>query len=341
MSPVFPCETDGLYSYLKKILLVDSHPERIDTGEFIGGAVEEENSETESKGEDKDDAAREYRASRKKSMRNIDLESRLRLLDERLVDEYLSSEEVRAVAAHLKTNYSKAMELISDKQLKAFLASVPVLEINAAKTCASEENDDDERNWVPTDHSELLYERGVPADFCTVVLTGKLTVMSGADKFRSDVSNWGVLGTKALTDPSYVPDFSAWVGPSTNDSNGCRCIKLDRKSFFHAVDNTAVEKTGGVTTTIPQVSNHEAALHNIDSKYGSTPPPTPPRSSHHAPKTPPSDAMQSSEAIISSYHPTYVKPEEQKVVQNKRAKLLNAFKQVSTKDVNPSQKDSS
>ena len=259
------------------------------------------------------------------SMKPIDWEARLRLLDERLVDEHLTPDEVRAVAAHLKTNYSKAMELISDKQLKSFLASVPVTDMSPAKTCVSEEGDDDECNWVPTDHTELLYERGVPADFCTVVLTGKLTVMSGADKFRSDVSNWGVLGTKALTDPSYVPDFSAWVVPTPHDSNGCKCIKLDRNSFFQAMDNTALEKTGHATidssNATPVMTTQQP--HNADSKH-SSPPPSPGRtigvSDMMEPDMPPDTA--------NAFHPTYVKSEEQKVVHKRRSKLLNAFMQV-------------
>lgn len=267
------------------------------------------------------------------SMKTIDWEARLRLLDERLVDEHLSPDEVRAVAAHLKTNYSKAMELISDKQLKAFLASAPVTEMSPAKTCCvSEEDDDDECNWVPTDHSELLYERGVPADFCTVVLTGKLTVMSGADKFRSDVSNWGVLGTKALTDPSYVPDFSAWVVPTSTESGGCRCIKLNRNSFFNAVDNTALEKAATVEHNALQLSTREEPG-NVNSKH-SSPPPSPGRAIL-PPTKKVSDVMEPSmptDGTTSSFHPTYVKSEEQKVVHNRRSKLLNAFLQVKKKE---------
>ncbi|KAL7534709.1 hypothetical protein ACHAXR_008676 [Thalassiosira sp. AJA248-18] len=176
------------------------------------------------------------------STRAIDWEARLRLLDERLVDEHLSSDEVRAVAAHLKTNFSNSVRLISDRQLTELLALVPVSEISPASTCAME-NVGDDGSGVPTDSAELIYERGVPADFCTVVLSGKIMVMSGADKFRSDVSNWGVLASRALTDPSYVPDFSAWVLPNQNSTGGCRCIKLDRTSYCDAVDNTALEKT--------------------------------------------------------------------------------------------------
>jgi hypothetical protein len=68
-------------------------------------------------------------------------------------------------------------------------------------------------------------------------------IMPGADKFCSDVSNWGVLASRALTDSEYVPVFSAWVVPNQNGVGGCRCVKLDQKAFYNAVDNTAVERT--------------------------------------------------------------------------------------------------
>jgi metal transporter CNNM len=172
----------------------------------------------------------------------FDWESRLRLLDERLVDEHLRPDEVRAVAAHLKTNYSKAVELISNKQLQSLLSSIPITEVQPASSCTTS-GDGDDSSGVPTDSAELIYERGVPANFCTVVLSGKIMVMAGSDKFRSDVSNWGVLASRALTDPAYVPDFSAWVLPNQNGVGGCRCVKLDRKAFYNAVDNSAVERT--------------------------------------------------------------------------------------------------
>ncbi len=223
-------------------------------GKFISGA--RENADIESSTDETEARVSTWKMS---TLQGIGWKSRLRLLDERLADEHLSPDEVRAVAAHLKTNYPNAIELISDEQLKRLLSSVPVTEISPAQTCASHEGEDDVFNWIPTDRSELLYEQGVPADFCTVILTGKLIVMSGADKFRSEVSNWGVLGTRALTDPSYVPDFSAWVVPTPHGTSGFRCIKLDRNSFLHAVDNTALEKTDHAMTdkcTSSQVSKN-------------------------------------------------------------------------------------
>jgi metal transporter CNNM len=188
----------------------------------------------------------------------VDWESRLRLLDERLVDEHLRPDEVRAVAAHLKTNFPKAVDLISIKQLQSLLSSVAVIEVKPASSCSTSGGGDD-CSGVPADAAELLYERGVPANFCTVVLSGKIMVMAGADKFRSDVSSWGVLASRALTDPTYSPDFSAWVIPNQNGVGGCRCVKLDRMAFYNAIDNTAVERTDHtVEGAPPTIVNDES-----------------------------------------------------------------------------------
>lgn len=190
----------------------------------------------------------------------VDWESRLRLLDARLVDEHLKSEEIRALAAHLKTNHSNAVELISNTQLQSLLTSIPVTEIQPAWSCVAGESD--EGRGVPTDSAELIYERGVPANFCTVVLSGKILVIAGADKFRSEISNWGVIASRALTDPAYIPDFSAWVLPNQNGVGGCRCIKLDRMAYSNAVDNTAVERNERIVgetlpTAVPSVSTKD------------------------------------------------------------------------------------
>lgn len=190
----------------------------------------------------------------------VDWESRLRLLDARLVDEHLKPEEIRAVAAHLKTNHSNAVELISNTQLQSLLTSIPVTEIQPALSVVAGESD--EGSGVPTDSAELIYERGVPANFCTVVLSGKVLVIAGADKFRSEISNWGVIASRALTDPAYIPDFSAWVLPNQNGVGGCRCIKLDRMAYSNAVDNTAVERNERIVdetlpTAIPSVTTKD------------------------------------------------------------------------------------
>ncbi|KAL3826615.1 hypothetical protein ACHAXA_010540 [Cyclostephanos tholiformis] len=243
----------------------------------------------------------------------VDWESRLRLLDERLVDEHLRPDEVRAVAAHLKTNFSKAVELISNKQLQSLLSSLPITEVQPASSCATSGGGDDS-SGVPTDSAELLYERGVPSNFCTVVLSGKIMIMAGADKFRSDVSNWGVLASRALTDPAYSPDFSAWVLPNQNGVGGCRCIKLDRTSFYNAVDNTAIERTE---------RNVESALPEMGVADGTTmtnPLLEPPNIHAHA--HPPGDAVHFEHITLST---NSIPTDEERKSHSRRRQLRKAF----------------
>lgn len=252
---------------------------------------------------------------------SIDWEGRLRLLDERLVDEHLSPEEVRAVAAHLKTNYPSAVELISDRQLQELLSTIPVSEIPPAVTCRTTSNHEDDDTGVPVDKAEMLYERGVPANFCTVVLSGKITVMSGADKFRSDVSSWSVLATRAMIDPSYVPDFTAWVLPNANQTGGCRCVKINSSSFAGAVDNTTVEKTGHKSTSAsPQISRDEVKQLTTD---------TPVESKMQVARFDAANSVEKEDvppATTTSFtQSNYVRTNDQQRIHKRRSKLLKAF----------------
>lgn len=329
----------------------NSAVERNDTGEYIVGSVEKGIGGRESP------VLVGGGVSDRGSARTIDWESRLRLLDERLVDEHLAPEEVRAVAAHLKTNYAKAVDLISDKQLKELLSLVPVSEICPASSCATEHGPGNDGSGVPSDSAELIYERGVKADFCTVVLSGKIVVLSGADKFRSDVSNWGVLASRALTDPEYVPDFSAWVLPNQNSSGGCRCVKLDKQSFDAAVDNTAVERTDPnkalwamstvVSTPTPMTPNgdidisstHKEPLvsimkQSIASIVGVPDSPLQIPVTSGVPQTQ-DDAVHIDHSIPSS---SYVQSITQKKTHSRRSKLLKAFTKATRKSETDSQK---
>lgn len=151
---------------------------------------------------------------------------RLRLLDSKIVDETLSYEETKAVVAHLRTNYSDAVSLLSNHQLFRLVSETSVSELPSAEQKVGSD--------VPED---LMYEEGKPTDICTLILSGRVTVLAGADRFRSDVSSWTVLASSALTIPSYVPDFTAFVS-----SGPCRCLQFTRQDYVAAVDASALEK---------------------------------------------------------------------------------------------------
>ena len=152
--------------------------------------------------------------------------ARLRLLDAKIVDETLAEEEVKAVTAHLRTNYSDAVSILSETQLRRLVSETPVTELKAAEQEVGAD--------LPKD---LMYEKDKPTDCCTLILSGKVTVLAGAENFRADVSSWSVLAPNALTDPNFAPDFTAFVS-----SDPCRVLRLSRHDFVAAADASAAEK---------------------------------------------------------------------------------------------------
>lgn len=157
---------------------------------------------------------------------------KLRLLDAKITDETLSGDESRAVAAHLRVNHPDAFRLVSDAQLRRWVSSTVVSELSAPPPAALDHGAD---VAPPSEHT--LYDRGTLADHCTLVLSGKVAVLSGRDGFRADLSAWSVLALDALTDSSYAPDFTAFVshGP-------CRCLRFRREDHAAAVDASAAER---------------------------------------------------------------------------------------------------
>lgn len=152
--------------------------------------------------------------------------AKLRLLGSRIVDEKLSYTETKAVAAHLLTNYPKAVEYLTENQVHRLITDTVVTILPTATRELGKE--------LPND---LLYEKNSPSDVCTLILSGKVTVIAGLDEIRTDVSSWTVVGIGALRDPNYTPDFTAFVcnGP-------LRCLRITREDFAIALDASASEK---------------------------------------------------------------------------------------------------
>jgi hypothetical protein len=156
--------------------------------------------------------------------------ARLRLLHSKIVDEALSLEETKAVAAHLSKNYSGLVSILTEHQLYRMIATTVVSVLPTAEQEVGQQ--------LP---SHLMYEMGKPADTCTLILSGKVTVLVGRDAFRSDVPSWSLLAAGALEDPAFTPDFTAFVS-----SGPCRCLRISRAAFATAVDASALERTSGV-----------------------------------------------------------------------------------------------
>jgi hypothetical protein len=153
--------------------------------------------------------------------------ARLRLLNSKIVDSKLSVEEARVVTAHLWNNYNHVVSLMSEAQLHRLVADTPAV---VYPTAAQEFGTN-----LPSD---LLYVKDDPIDVCTLILSGKVTVLVGVDQFRSDVSSWSLLGAGALQNPNYIPDFSAFVS-----TGPCRCLRIYRSRFNAAVDASVLERT--------------------------------------------------------------------------------------------------
>jgi len=137
----------------------------------------------------------------------------------------LSGDEVDAISAHLRCNHAQTFSFLSDKHLRKLIAATHVLELDIA---------DREVGMNIPSSDKLLYESGVPADKCTIILSGKVTVLAGKEQIRSDASNWSVLAARALSDSNYTPDFTAYAS-----SSPCRCICISKDDFAMVMDASA------------------------------------------------------------------------------------------------------
>lgn len=153
---------------------------------------------------------------------------RLRLLDSKIIDDRLSIDEAKAVVAHLQKNHSNVVSLITEKQLyKLILEESYVVQLHP-----STEHD----NGIP---KELLYQKGKEIDFCTLILSGKITIIVGEENFHTDVSSWCLLGSGAIEKSGYKPDFTAYVSAGDGD---CRCLRILRSKFVKAIDASTFER---------------------------------------------------------------------------------------------------
>ncbi|CAB9509237.1 Metal transporter CNNM4 [Seminavis robusta] len=152
--------------------------------------------------------------------------AKLRLLGSKIVDEKLSYSESKAITAHMLANYSKAVSHMTEDQLLKLVSETVVSKFPTAEREIGKDLPDD-----------LLYEKGVSSNVATLILNGKVTVISGADEFRADASSWTLLGINALRDPQFAPDFTAFVcnGP-------LRCLQFSRDNFVKALDASASQR---------------------------------------------------------------------------------------------------
>ncbi|GMH90691.1 hypothetical protein TrVE_jg5975 [Triparma verrucosa] len=170
--------------------------------------------------------------------------SRLRMLDARAVDKTLSADEVKAASAHLLTNHSDVFSKLSESQLHTLVASTPVVELDVDEMKKEYEGTMQKVDSWEVVPDAVLYERGKKSSYSTLILSGKVIILAGKDKFRADAGAWKVLGADALMSDIYEPDFTAFASPekkTDGNTNKVRCLKIDRRQFTVAMAASSIE----------------------------------------------------------------------------------------------------
>ena len=152
---------------------------------------------------------------------------RLQLLDAKLRSDRLSSEEVKAVAAHLVTNLPQMQQLVGlsdhsmDDGMDSRRTSLPAAELALVSELAAVSTVVELRrkstDLLAPVQEDLLYRRGKVANSCVLVMSGKIAVLAGKDAFRSELGPWTAIAADSLMlpDGEYVPDFTAYVVSDT------------------------------------------------------------------------------------------------------------------------------
>ena len=136
--------------------------------------------------------------------------SKFRLLNAEIRDSLLDPEEVKALTSHLMQNVALIREAKLDRLCLEWLLQQSQVQL------------------VEDEH-KLIYQKGVVADFCVVVLTGRLEIQSGENEFRNDAGSFSVVAPEALFQDTYTPDFTARIG-----SEKARIVMI-KKSVLDAV----------------------------------------------------------------------------------------------------------
>ena len=114
-----------------------------------------------------------------------------------------TKEEFAVIASYLLSLPEIAKRIDSEEEMKKLISEFgTVIEIERAS--------DTEYRPQKIDY---LYEDGVQTDHCTLILTGKVRVITGTEKFNIIMGPWNILGVNALNKESstYIPDFSAYI----------------------------------------------------------------------------------------------------------------------------------
>jgi metal transporter CNNM len=181
--------------------------------------------------------------------------ARLRILDSHNQSTSLGPDEARAVAAHLIANVGAFRDAyvnsgtesktaggkLSSAAVMDILSNCQVLELKESEWLMSIDEEEESDALNTPEHQRKrkkpLYSRERVATFFTLVLSGKVEILSGRDEVRVEYGAFQHLGEGCLKvkEGTWKPDFSAFV-----IGDDARCLRVPCSLFFAAINPAQV-----------------------------------------------------------------------------------------------------
>lgn len=121
------------------------------------------------------------------------------------------------------------------------------------------------RGSQPYDDELVLYRSGVESTKFVLILQGKVEVTTTSEHFNFEMGPWSVLGNKALTQDTYVPDFVAVAMAP------CRILTLEKAAYQRAVQQVKIGLVlGGPRSIAKQEEVSQQARKSGDEGPGGT-----------------------------------------------------------------------
>lgn len=187
--------------------------------------------------------------------RKYDIDAFLKMFERKeSQDKGLSSEEVKAVCSFLALNVDEfALLGRHDVQIKTLVNTGTLIERSEAATAralsgtpsssapASPHSDmaslssvgraSDAFSRAMEDNELELYTKGQNSTHFILILQGKVEVHTSSEGFSFVLGPWSVLGNRALSQDTYIPDFDAIAVPP------CRILKIEKAAYEQALQS--------------------------------------------------------------------------------------------------------
>uniref|UniRef100_A0A6U6UMF9 CNNM transmembrane domain-containing protein n=1 Tax=Zooxanthella nutricula TaxID=1333877 RepID=A0A6U6UMF9_9DINO len=135
----------------------------------------------------------------------------------------LSREEISAISKHLQSNLfnrANGMEL-QPRALEWLVSSSEVRNMQRETPVGKQE----------PDKKDILYNIGQAANFCTLILQGKVAAKVGREGFSSELGAFSMLARDALKDDHFAPDFHAFIS-----TKSVRLLMIKNSGFRKALE---------------------------------------------------------------------------------------------------------